>query len=85
MTSPPGKKSVQPSHDLGSFLAGLILSRQWTIFLSTAGIVHCLGTVSIESLKQADFHEQVRELGFEIIGEGARGLARLHGFRNPPL
>jgi len=30
--------------------------------------------VSIESLKQADFHEQLREFGFEIIDEGPEGL-----------
>ena len=41
------------------------------IFLS---LVHCLATVSIESLKQVDFYEQLREFGFEIIGEGPESL-----------
>ena len=49
----------------------MIVSRLRMIFLS---LVHCLGTVSMESLEQADFREQLREFGFEIIGEGLEGL-----------
>jgi hypothetical protein len=47
--------------------------------------VHCLATVSIESLKQVDFYEQLREFGFEIIGEGPESLRACMAYEIPRL
>src|SRR3977135_3813885 len=35
-----------------------------------------LDTVSLEALKQPEFHERLRTLGFEVIGNGPDGLRR---------
>jgi len=39
-------------------------------------IVDRLATVSLEALKQPEFHERLRTLGFEVIGNGPDGLRR---------
>jgi len=39
-------------------------------------IVERVATVSIEALRQPAFHEQLRTLGFEVIGNGPGGLRR---------
>jgi tripartite-type tricarboxylate transporter receptor subunit TctC len=39
-------------------------------------IVDRLATVSLEALRQPEFHERLRTLGFEVIGNGPDGLRR---------
>ncbi len=39
-------------------------------------VINPLASASIESLKQAEFHEQLRKLGFEILAEGPDGLRK---------
>jgi tripartite-type tricarboxylate transporter receptor subunit TctC len=39
-------------------------------------VINRLASASIESLKQAEFHEQLRKLGFEILAEGPDGLRK---------
>ena len=39
-------------------------------------IIQRVATVLLETLRQPPFHEQLRSLGFEVIGNGPDGLRR---------
>ena len=41
-----------------------------------AGIVYRLANASLAALKEPAFHDKLRTLGFEVIGQGPDGLAR---------